>query len=374
MIRIRTLGALDIEADAGSNPGAVLRQPARFALLVYLAVEGADGFVPRDRILATFWPDVLEHTARSRLRQALHYLRDQLGSIFERSGDHALRCADEWVACDAVEVVRAVGASAPERALERIRGPFLDGFHVDHASNALEDWICERRAALNRLALDATFTCAADHARQGDREVAMRLLERALEIAPEDDHVLARVVMGMQKYGDGTGVRRAMAVLGGGRPRFAPPHHEGAFRSRLIDLAEPDAGGLSEDDIAAIQAHHDRWFEAAATGDWHRALRDVCTPDTVLAPPGEPVIRGLDDVYAWYTRRPPAKRISHRIERITGAGGVAVVYGTFAVTVDADGRELTMNAAYTTGMVRRPDGQWLSFHSSWTPTDDGPVL
>jgi hypothetical protein len=44
--------------------------------------------------------------------------------------------------------------------------------------------------------------------------------------------------------------------------------------------------------------------------------------------------------------------------------GLALVYGFFIVTIEDDGGEHTMRAAHTTGMVRRPDATWLSFHTS----------
>lgn len=71
MLRCRTLGALELSSSTVREHTAVLSQPKRVALLVYLTVANARGFLRRDSLLALFWPELDEEHARAALRQAL---------------------------------------------------------------------------------------------------------------------------------------------------------------------------------------------------------------------------------------------------------------------------------------------------------------
>ena len=84
----------------------VLAQPKRVALLAYLVVEGQRVPVPRDRLLALFWPESDEARARNALSQALHHLRQALGT-------DVTAFADAWLA--------DIGAGVPVR-----QGPLPD--------------------------------------------------------------------------------------------------------------------------------------------------------------------------------------------------------------------------------------------------------
>ena len=80
MIQLRTLGGLDLtDPDSGGELRAVLVQPKRFALLVYLALANAHRFRRRDTLTGLFWPNVDGDHARGALRQALRFLRGRAG-------------------------------------------------------------------------------------------------------------------------------------------------------------------------------------------------------------------------------------------------------------------------------------------------------
>ncbi|MBI4420844.1 MAG: hypothetical protein HY560_08460, partial [Gemmatimonadetes bacterium] len=79
MIRCRTLGALELTHSSGREHTAVLSQPKRVGLLVYLAAANPRGFHRRDTLLALLWPDLDQERARAALRQALTFLRHELG-------------------------------------------------------------------------------------------------------------------------------------------------------------------------------------------------------------------------------------------------------------------------------------------------------
>src|SRR5439155_919706 len=79
MIRLRTLGAVDLKDSEGRELRPLLTQPKRLALLTYLALAGSSGFRRRDTVVALFWPELDEEHARGSLRQALRFLRRSLG-------------------------------------------------------------------------------------------------------------------------------------------------------------------------------------------------------------------------------------------------------------------------------------------------------
>ena len=79
MIHLRTLGGLDLRDADGRELRPVIGQAKRFALLAYLAQAGHQGFRRRDTITALFWPELDQEHARGALRQALRFLRRELG-------------------------------------------------------------------------------------------------------------------------------------------------------------------------------------------------------------------------------------------------------------------------------------------------------
>src|SRR4051812_43543710 len=92
MLQVRLFGTLEVTDSHGRLATAVLAQPKRAALLAYLALATADGFVRRDTVLALFWPDADSARARRALNQAIHHLRSALGAdaIVTRGEDLSL--------------------------------------------------------------------------------------------------------------------------------------------------------------------------------------------------------------------------------------------------------------------------------------------
>src|SRR6476646_10780949 len=81
MIQLRTFGGLDLGDPEGRGElRSILVQPKRAAVLVYLALADAHRFRRRDTLVSLFWPEVDEEHARGALRQALRFLRGELGA------------------------------------------------------------------------------------------------------------------------------------------------------------------------------------------------------------------------------------------------------------------------------------------------------
>src|SRR3954447_22918551 len=108
MLRVRLVGELGLEADGRRcEPPAPTK--AR-ALLAWLALH--PGLRPRSELAGTFWPDVLEESARASLRTALSAVRRSLG---DAADDHleatreAVGLRDAWVDALAFEQEGAAG-------------------------------------------------------------------------------------------------------------------------------------------------------------------------------------------------------------------------------------------------------------------------
>src|SRR5919112_6098659 len=127
MIALTTLGTVDLRKE-GAELSALLAQPKRFALLVYLATARPRGFHSRDRLLALFWPESEGERARNSLRQALHYLRRSLGEeVVVGRGDREVAVDHALLACDAAAFDDAIERGDDEEALRLYAGDFLPG-------------------------------------------------------------------------------------------------------------------------------------------------------------------------------------------------------------------------------------------------------
>jgi DNA-binding SARP family transcriptional activator/tetratricopeptide (TPR) repeat protein len=208
---LQTLGRVSLTSETESGPRVVAVQPKRLALLTYLAVAEPRGVHRRDTVVAFFWPELGQDEARRALRQALHYLRGVVGDdAFEgRSDEIGLR--DGSLACDAVEFDRLLATDRAEDALTAYRGDFLAGFHVPDVAPEYEEWVDRTRSRLRDLATRAAWRTADVAERDGRASAAVGAALRALELAPEDERGLTRVLEMLERHGDRA---RALQVYG----------------------------------------------------------------------------------------------------------------------------------------------------------------
>src|SRR4029453_2457835 len=121
-IQLITFGGLHVVSDNGELD-SLLAQPARAALLVYLAVERR---VSRESLTAFFWPESDAENARHALRQSLYHLRKAVGAEWIASRAHELVVTGQ-VRTDADAFSDAIERADLASAVELYRGPFLDG-------------------------------------------------------------------------------------------------------------------------------------------------------------------------------------------------------------------------------------------------------
>jgi len=209
MLRLTTLGALDLRDGLGHPLREVLAQPKRLALLIYLALEGRQGPVSRDRLLAMFWPESDDAKARNTLSQALHHLRQALGpDLIENQGSNTLLIHGDGLWCDATVFSDALEHGDTELALDLYRGELCPALFVSGAPQ-VEEWLGIRRQELRRRALAAARLLAEHKGAAGDDAGATRAARRALAMQPDDEADVRSMLALLERLGDAAGALSA---------------------------------------------------------------------------------------------------------------------------------------------------------------------
>lgn len=209
MLRFHTLGSLDLKDSDGREILSVLAQPKRTALLAYLALGAGGRFHRRDTLLGLFWPESEPAKARASLRQAVRYLRLSLGEeVVVGRGDEELGLGEGTLWCDAVAFERAVEEGRPEEALDLYRGDLLRGFFLPDVPE-FEDWLERERARLRARAVEAAWAAAEAREAARDSAGAASCARRTVELEPNDEGTLRRLVALLDRLGDRASALRA---------------------------------------------------------------------------------------------------------------------------------------------------------------------
>src|SRR5512143_2305740 len=280
MIYLRTLGGLDLRDADGRELRPVIGQPKRFALLAYLAQAGHQGFRRRDTITALFWPELDQEHARGALRQALRFLRRELGDgVLATRGGEEIGIDAAALGCDARAFEDACDTGPPAKAFALYRGEFLEGLFVSEGSAELEQWIDQERSRLRSRAAAAAWAVAAEHRAAGDRAQAAAMARQAARFAPESEIELVRLIRFLDDLGD-----RAAALA--------------AYDEFARRLQQEFAAAPSPETQALIQAVRQRTRTIAAPHTATARLPGVESPPPVPAavpdptaavPPARPV-------------------------------------------------------------------------------------
>jgi DNA-binding SARP family transcriptional activator/Tfp pilus assembly protein PilF len=188
MLRLRTLGSLDLRGPAGEERliGRAA-QPKCVALLAFLAVDDRRGFHRRDSLVALLWPDLDQSRARAALRKALHYLRRLPGTdLVLTRGDEEVRLDLARLWCDAREVTRLAVAGDRAGAVELYVGDFLPGLHVS-AAPEFEQWLEAQRNNLRATIARCALELAGGYRATGRFLEALPWARRAVEIGPLEE-------------------------------------------------------------------------------------------------------------------------------------------------------------------------------------------
>lgn len=207
-IQLDCLGTVRLVDAAGRPLEAVLAQPKRLALFAYLLLGDESAKQPRDALLGMFWADSRESDARAALRQALSYLRRELGGdVIVGGGRRSVGVDRDRVTCDLWEAETHLERGDLVAALELYRGPLLQGLEL-RGSPEFDRWLTTRRRTLARRMAGVAGELAEDARNDDDAAMALVMARRALEIVPSGEEELRRL-MGIQLWaGDRAGALR----------------------------------------------------------------------------------------------------------------------------------------------------------------------
>ncbi len=208
LIEIRLLGTVQVRDADGTDIGSLAASSKRLGVLAYLALHRPRGPQRRDALVAFFWPESDEQRARGSLRSLLSSLRRELGSDAILARGEEVGLSEDHVWCDAVAFEEAVASGELERALELYDGPLLQGFHPG-GSSELDQWLERRRVELSRLAVEAAWALWEKAKADGDIRAAIRWARRGMELQPENEPGLRRLMELLDRVGDRTAALRA---------------------------------------------------------------------------------------------------------------------------------------------------------------------
>ncbi len=206
MIRFRTLGGLELSDSQGRDLHALLSKPKRLALLAYLASHNHHASRRRDSVVALFWPDMDAAHARGSLRQALRFLRRELGDgVLNGHSEEEIGFEPHSFECDAVTFEQACDAGRLSEAMQLYRGDFLDGFYIAGESAELERWIEGERTRLRQMAARAAAELSQHAERKGNLAQAVEAARQGVALDPDDEKGLARLIALLDRLGDRAG-------------------------------------------------------------------------------------------------------------------------------------------------------------------------
>mgnify|MGYP001819036676 CR=1 FL=1 len=324
MLYLQTLGSLSLRNEDGDEVSAVLSQPKRLALLVYLTLAWPRGVHRRDHLLTIFWPERPETQARNALSQSLSYLRHHLPEpIITSNGGETVGVEPHSLATDVWDFEAAIEARQWAKALKVHRGDFLRGFHVGNA-RGFEEWAEGERERLRELAAGAAWSLSHEQIERGALVEAARTAQQALGLVWSDETPLRRFIESLARAGD------AAAAL----------NLYERFCDRLREELELEPSAQTE---AAAEAIRKGELGAAAPGD-------VSRPG--LSSPGPAQASGMETLTTEGTAgsiplideggKTARKRRIHRTV-LWMVGAIATVLVSFAVIQEASRPELKEN-------------------------------
>ena len=208
MIEIRAFGAIDMLSDDRPDFGAIVMQPKRLALLLYLAIARPHGFHRRDNLVALLWPELDASHSRNALSKAIHHLRRALGdSVIVARGDEVMLDLEQLTS-DVREFSEATWKGDHQAALDLYRGPLAVGFFVDDAPE-FERWLDSERDRLRAQVSRAAWALAEEARTDRKLNDAAQLARRASSFMPEDEPTLRRLMSFLASLGDRAGAIRA---------------------------------------------------------------------------------------------------------------------------------------------------------------------
>jgi DNA-binding SARP family transcriptional activator len=262
MVRLRTLGTIDLRDAHGAELRAILVQPRRLALLTSLALTTPHGFQRRDRLIALFWPEEDTERSRASLNRAVYFLRQTLGEdIVVSRGVEEIGLDRDRFWCDADAFDAAMTGGQVRRAHELYQGDLMPGFFVSRAPG-FEEWLEGERTRLKARACEGAWRLVEAETVAGNLPSAAQWARRAVELAPFDEPGVRRLLVVLDRIGDRAGaaaVYRRFAESLAAELGMVPDHQTRALIEAIRLPREPRAGtpvtmGADEADATPVAA------------------------------------------------------------------------------------------------------------------------
>jgi DNA-binding SARP family transcriptional activator/TolB-like protein/Flp pilus assembly protein TadD len=206
MVRLRLLGGLDLRREGAEPLATILAQPKRLALLAYLALAPEQSFCRRDSIAALLWPDQDQEHSRGSLRQAVRFLRRELGDeVIRNRGEDEIGLDGSLIWCDVMAFQRALDADKLDEAAQLYRGGLLEGFFITEAAPEFDQWLDRERTRIRDLAAGALWAATERHRVCGALVEAIATARQAVRLSPDDEAGMRRLLRLLDDAGDRAG-------------------------------------------------------------------------------------------------------------------------------------------------------------------------
>jgi DNA-binding SARP family transcriptional activator len=271
--RLRTLGGLGLDLNGAPVVGAAPQRKV-LALLAVLAASGEAG-IARERLTVLLWPESDEERARGSLKQALHTIRRQLDAPDIVVGAAELRLDAEHIESDVGLFRAALREGELEGAVDAYAGPFLDGVHIEGASE-LERWVEGERADLARCYAEALEGLARTADARHEHQQAVSCWRRLQQVDPLNARNAVGLMKALEAAGDRAGALQHARI------------HEAQLRDEL---------GAEPDPVVTELAARMRGQPQSITGDWIAPV--VARPPPA---PGDPAVVAVAPVVSDLSR------------------------------------------------------------------------
>ncbi len=202
------LGGIELRGIPADDADRLLAQSKVVALLAYLALSPPGRHQRRDRLVGLLWPELDQSHARAALRKSVHLVRGALGAnALLTRGDEELALTPGSLWCDAVELQATSDTGRLGRAVDLYRGDLMPGFHLSECAD-FDAWLEDQRAAALECVVAAAWALAQTLEADSHLTDAARMARYAVRLAWNDERVLRRSLVMLDRLGDRAGALR----------------------------------------------------------------------------------------------------------------------------------------------------------------------
>ena len=269
MIRLQTLGTLDVTMDGAAAPSELLWKK-NIGLLLYLA-RAPKHRCTREQLIGLFWPDKEDGAARQSVREALRMVRHYVGEdrLVDATGD-IIQLQDGAVELDTDQLEKLVTQHDWAHATPLINGEFLEGFKIPDASG-FEDWLTVERSHWRGLSADALLHDADARLDAGDLLGADDPISRARKLDARSQRALRVQLRRLALADDRTGALRVFDDFLKDAEREGEVALEPETKALIERLRNARAWHLPKE--ALVPARSVAWRRAPLLGRQHELAR-----------------------------------------------------------------------------------------------------